>query len=157
MQRTQSVRKFVIFFENERSQVRTLRVSFQEIARFFVAFGVFDLGWYWLTLKYKKGLSQFGFATVLFVCWLCKLLFTYCPNSAHTHIYFLHLHRISTYRTERIALPSARLPASSTLYQRARGQGSCGTPPRYYRRSRSPRYAKHLQGSRQNGKEEASR
>ena len=49
MLRTKSERKFAIFFENERSQVRTLRVSFWKIARILAALGVFDLGWYWLT------------------------------------------------------------------------------------------------------------
>ena len=38
----------MIFFENERSQVRTLRVSFREIARIFTALGGFDLDWHWL-------------------------------------------------------------------------------------------------------------
>ena len=38
----------MIFFENERSKVWTLRVSFREIARIFGFFGVFDLGCYWL-------------------------------------------------------------------------------------------------------------
>ena len=42
----------MIFFENERSKVRTLRVSFREIARIFGVFGVFDLGCYWLRLKF---------------------------------------------------------------------------------------------------------
>ena len=35
--------------ENERSKVRTLRVSFQEIARICVALGGFDLACCWLT------------------------------------------------------------------------------------------------------------
>ena len=38
----------MIFFENERSKVWTLRASFQGIARFFATLGGFDLGWYWL-------------------------------------------------------------------------------------------------------------
>ena len=39
----------MIFFENERSKVRTLRASFQEIARIFATLGGFNLGWYWLS------------------------------------------------------------------------------------------------------------
>ena len=39
----------MIFFENERSQVRTLRVNFREIARIFTTLGEFDLGWHWLS------------------------------------------------------------------------------------------------------------
>ena len=39
----------MIFFERERSQVRTLRVSFREIARIFGTLGGFNLGWYWLS------------------------------------------------------------------------------------------------------------
>ena len=40
----------MIFFERERSQVRTLQVSFREIARIFGTLGGFDLGWYWLAV-----------------------------------------------------------------------------------------------------------
>ena len=40
----------MIFFENERRQVRTFRVSFREIARIFATLGGFYLGWYWLSL-----------------------------------------------------------------------------------------------------------
>ena len=49
----------MIFFENERSKVWTLRASFQGIARFFATLGGFDLGWYWLKIPKK------GFLTVL--------------------------------------------------------------------------------------------
>ena len=41
----------MIFFENERSKVRTLRVSFREIARIFTTLGGFNLGWHWLRTK----------------------------------------------------------------------------------------------------------
>ena len=44
----------MIFFEKERSKVRTLRVSFQGIARFFAPLGGFDLGWYWLSTKEER-------------------------------------------------------------------------------------------------------
>ena len=52
---TKSAENQMIFFENERSQARTLRVSFRETARIFGAFGVFDLGCYWLR---SQGISH---------------------------------------------------------------------------------------------------
>ena len=56
----------MIFFENERSQVRTLRASFREIARIFTTLGGFNLGWHWLgkngnRTKNKKGEKRLGF------------------------------------------------------------------------------------------------
>ena len=44
----------MIFFERERSQVRTLRVSFREIARIFGTLGGFNLGWHWLSSAFTN-------------------------------------------------------------------------------------------------------
>ena len=40
--------------------MRTLQVSFREIARIFAVFGVFDLGWYWLTIGKHYTLTGSG-------------------------------------------------------------------------------------------------
>ena len=53
---TQSGENLMIFFEKERSQVRTLRVSFQEIARICAALGGFNLGCYRLSIIPKPAL-----------------------------------------------------------------------------------------------------
>ena len=53
----------MIFFENERSKVRTLQVSFREIARIFTTLGGFNSGWHWLRIT--RSLRHF-------VPWFCS-------------------------------------------------------------------------------------
>ena len=48
----------MIFFENERSQVRTLRASFREIARIFTTLGGFNLGWHWLQQRARTEIER---------------------------------------------------------------------------------------------------
>ena len=55
----------MVFFENERSQVRTLRVSFREIARIFNTLGGFYLGWRWLSISVAKMLLEPTTATFI--------------------------------------------------------------------------------------------
>ena len=62
----------MIFFENERSQVRTLRASFREIARIFAALGVFDLGWHWLKLAKRYEATE---KKLLWLRLLCLKIF----------------------------------------------------------------------------------